>query len=143
MENSSGCIHRTGVIALGVIGRCFDTKKRTGHHAPEDIQGHADKVFHGDPPEIATKHHYAPGKIVCFVQVDSATLKAVVLCCAFKHVKSSVFSNHWKVEYVDALNTRPYYVPLIDVDAIFPHCLMIPENNEAIWDKERWANEFC
>jgi hypothetical protein len=48
---------------------------------------------------------------------------------------------------VNALNTRPY-VLLIDVDAIVRHCLMIPENDEAhgyheIWDKERWASEFC
>jgi hypothetical protein len=108
---------------------------------------HADEVFHGDPSEIASKHHYAPGEILCFVQDDSVTLKAVVLCCAFKHVKSGVFSTHWKVEYVDALNTRPY-VLLIDVAAIVQHCLMIPENDKAhgyheIWDKERWANEFC
>jgi hypothetical protein len=105
-------------------------------------------VFHGDPPEIASRHQHAPGKVLCFVQDDSATLKAVVLCCAFKHDKSGVFSTHWKIEYVNALNTRPY-VLLIDVDAIVRHCLMIPENDEAhgyheIWDKEEsWASEFC
>jgi hypothetical protein len=95
----------------------------------------------------ASKHHYATSKILCFVQDDSATLKAIVLCCAFRHRKSGVFSTHWKVEYMDAQNTRPY-VLLIDVDAIVCHCLMIPENDEAhgyykIWDKERWASEFC
>jgi hypothetical protein len=29
---------------------------------------HDDEVFHGDPPTIAHTHHYAPGKILCFVQ---------------------------------------------------------------------------
>jgi hypothetical protein len=120
-----------------------DTLRRKTYNAAS----HADEVFHGDPPEVASKHHYAPGKSLCFVQDDSATLKAVVLCCAFKHSKSGVFSTHWKIEYMNARKTRPY-VLLIDVNAIVRHCLMIPENNEAhgyheIWDKERWAGEFC
>jgi hypothetical protein len=39
MENSSGRIHCSGVVSLGMIGQCSGTKKRTGHRAPEDIQG--------------------------------------------------------------------------------------------------------
>jgi hypothetical protein len=50
---------------------------------------HDDEVFHGDPPTIAHNHHYAPGKILCFVQAPGKTLQAVVLCCAFKHVRSA------------------------------------------------------
>jgi hypothetical protein len=107
---------------------------------------HDDEVYHGDPPEVAQKHHYAPGKILCFVEEDKKPLMAVVLCCAFKHVRSGVFATHWKVEYLDAASTKPY-VSLMDVGAIVRHCLMIPENKEGhgyheVWEKERWAKEF-
>jgi hypothetical protein len=78
---------------------------------------HDDEVYHGDPPDIAQKHHYAPGKILCFVDEDKKSLMAVVLCCAFKHVKSGVFATHWKVKYLDAGTTKPY-VLLMDVEAI-------------------------
>jgi hypothetical protein len=78
---------------------------------------HDDEVFHGDPLDIAHKHHYAPGKILCFVQEVGKSLKAVVLCCAFKHVRSSVFTTHWKVEYLDTRNTKPF-VSLMGVEAI-------------------------
>jgi hypothetical protein len=43
--------------------------------------------------------------------------------------------------------TKPY-VLLMDVEAIFRHCLMIPENKDAghgyheVWEKERWAKEL-
>jgi hypothetical protein len=75
---------------------------------------HGDEVFHGNPPTIAHNRHYAPGKILCFVQAPGKTLKAVVLCCAFKHVRSGVFATQWKVEYLDARKTRPYAL-LMDV----------------------------
>jgi hypothetical protein len=55
---------------------------------------HHDEVYHGDPPDIAQKHHYALGKILCFVEEDKKPLMAVVLCCAFKHVRSGVFATH-------------------------------------------------
>ena len=107
---------------------------------------HDDEVFNGDPSTIAPNHHYAPGKILCFVQAPDNTLQAVVLCCAFKHVRSGVFTTHWKVEYQDARKTKPYIL-LMDVEAIVRHCLMIPENEEGhgyheVWEKERWAKEF-
>jgi hypothetical protein len=78
---------------------------------------HGNEVFHGDPPTIAHNYQYAPAKILCFVQIPGKTLKAVVLCCAFKHVRSGVFATHWKVEYQDARKTKPY-VLLMDVEAI-------------------------
>jgi hypothetical protein len=59
---------------------------------------HDDEMYHGHPPDIAHKHHYAPGKILCFVEEDKKPLMAVVLCCAFKHVRSGVFPTHWNVE---------------------------------------------
>jgi hypothetical protein len=107
---------------------------------------HDDEVYHGDPPDIAHKHHYAPGKIMCFVEKDNKPLMAVVLCCAFRHVRSGVFATHWKVEYQDAGMTKPYGL-LMDVEAIVRHCLMIPENKDEhgyhkVWEKERWAKEF-
>jgi hypothetical protein len=40
---------------------------------------HDDEVYHGDPPDIAQKHHYTPGKILCFVEEDKKPLMAVVL----------------------------------------------------------------
>jgi hypothetical protein len=109
-------------------------------------ESHTDAVFTGDDPATADDHHYAPGKILAFVEADNGQLLAVVLCCAFKHVRSSVFTTHWKVEYVDAATTRPMVV-LLDVNAIVRHCCMVPETSEAheyheIWDKDRWAREF-
>lgn len=109
-------------------------------------ESHTDAVFAGDDPATSDDHHYAPGKILAFVEADNGQLLAVVLCCAFKHVRSSVFTTHWKVEYVDAATTRPM-VLLLDVNAIVRHCCMVPENSEAhgyheIWDKDRWAREF-
>ena len=107
---------------------------------------HTDAVFHGDTPEIASEHHYAPGKILAFVDTGANQISAVVLCCAFRHIRSGVFSTYWKVEYVDAQRTRPC-IMLIDVNAIVRHCLMVPENKEEhgyheIWERERWATEF-
>jgi hypothetical protein len=107
---------------------------------------HDDAVYSGDTPDIAADHHYAPGKILAFVDEGGGTISAVVMCCEFKHVRSGVFSTHWKVEYLDNQRTRPC-IMLIDVNAIVRHCLMLPENNEAhgyheIWEKDRWAKEF-
>jgi hypothetical protein len=107
---------------------------------------HDDEVYHGDPPYIAHKYHYTPGKILCFVEEDKKSLKAVVLCYAFKHVRPGVLSTHWKVEYLDAGMTKPY-VLLMDMEAIVGHCLMIPEKKDGhgyheVWEKERWAKEF-
>jgi hypothetical protein len=107
---------------------------------------HDNEVYHGDPPDIAHKHHDAPGMCLCFVEEDKKPLMAVVLCCAFIHVRSGVFATHWKVEHLDAGMTKPY-VLLMDVEAIVRHCLMIPENNDGhgyheVWEKERWAKEF-
>jgi hypothetical protein len=78
---------------------------------------HEDEMYHGDPPDIAYKHHYALGKILCFVEEDKKPLMDVVLWCAFKHGRSGVLSTHWKVEYLDAGMTKPY-VLLMDVEAI-------------------------
>jgi hypothetical protein len=149
MDNSSGRTLRTAAGDRGMIGLCSATKQN-----PQDAARrksymettHDDEVYHGDRPTIAHNHHYAPGKILCFVQAPGKTLQAVVLCCAFKHVRSGVFTTHWKVEYQDARRTKPY-VSLMDVDAIVRHCLMIPENDEGhgyheVWEKERWAKEF-
>ena len=107
---------------------------------------HDNAVFHGDSPEIARDHYYAPGKILAFVDEGDDNVSAVVLCCAFQHVWSSVFSTHWKVEYLDTQHTRPC-VMLIDVNAIVRHCLMLPKNKEAhgyheIWERDTCASEF-
>jgi hypothetical protein len=107
---------------------------------------HGDEVHHGDPPDIAEKHHDAPGKILCFVEEEKKALMAVVLCCALKHFRSGIFATHWKVGYLDAGKTKPY-VLLMDVEVIVQHCLMIPENKDGngyheVWEKERWAKEF-
>ena len=107
---------------------------------------HDDAVYSGDTQEIAANHHYAPGKILAFVDGGDGTISAVVMCCEFKHVRSGVFSTHWKMEYRDNRRTRPC-IMLVDVNAIVRHCLMLPENKEAhgyheIWEKDRWAKEF-
>lgn len=107
---------------------------------------HTDAVFYGDPPEIARDHHYAPGKILAFVNTGDDHISAVVLCCAFRHIRSGVFSTHWKIEYKDAQRKRPC-IMLMDVNAIVRHCLMVPESAAChayheIWEKERWASEF-
>jgi hypothetical protein len=109
-------------------------------------RSHADEVFYGDSPEVAKDHHYAPGKILAFLDGGNDTIYAVVMCCAFQHVRSGTFTTHWKIEYLDNRHTRPY-ITLIDVNAIVRHCCMLPENKEAngyheIWEKERWAKEF-
>jgi hypothetical protein len=107
---------------------------------------HADEVFHGDSPEVAANHHYGPSKILAFVDGVDGNIYAVVMCCAFRHVRSGIFTTHWKIEYLDNRRTRPY-VTLIDVNAIVRRCCMLPENKEAngyheIWEKDRWAKEF-
>ena len=109
-------------------------------------RSHADEVYFGDNPETESEYHYAPGKLCAFVEMPDETIKAVVLCCSFEHVRSGVFSTYWKIEYVNNAKTVPYYA-LLDVDAIVRHVLMIPENNlehafHEIWDRDRWANEF-
>jgi hypothetical protein len=105
-----------------------------------------DEVYHGDPPDIAQKHHYALGKMLCFVEEDKKPLMAVVLCCAFKHVRLGVFATHRKVLHLDVGMTKPY-VLLMDVEAIVRNCLMILENKDGhgyheVWEKERWAKAF-
>jgi hypothetical protein len=107
---------------------------------------HDDEVYHGDPLDITHKYHYAPCKILCFVEEDNEPLMAVVLCCAFRHVRSAVFATHWKVEYQDAGMAKPY-VLFMDVEAMVRHCSMIPENKDGhgyhkVYKKERWAKEF-
>jgi hypothetical protein len=109
MDNSSGHILRIVVVDHGMIGLCFDTKSAQDAARRKSYMEttHDDEVFHGDPPTIAHDHHYAPGKILCFVQAPGKTLQAVLLCCVFKHVRSGVFATHWKVEYQDARKTKP------------------------------------
>lgn len=107
---------------------------------------HADKVYYGDSPEQAQDYHYAPGKILAFVDMGQGQTSAVVMCCAFKHIHSSVITNHWKLEFADKQCKVPQ-VLLIDVNAIVRHCCMMPENKKAhgfheLWEKERWADEF-
>jgi hypothetical protein len=82
-------------------------------------ESHDDEVFFaGDDTETAKNHHYALGKILAFVEEDDGTVFLVVLlCCAFKHVRSSMFTTYWKVEYQDAAMKRPC-VLLLDVNAI-------------------------
>jgi hypothetical protein len=92
-------------------------------------------------------HHYAPGKILGFIDNLEGGCSAIVLCCEYVHKRSGVFSTYWKLEFLDKANKRPY-IQLIDTESIVRHCLMIPENDEncgfhEIWDKERWAEEFC
>jgi hypothetical protein len=81
------------------------------------------------------------------VEEDKKPLMAVVLCCAFKHVRSGVFATHWKVEYLEAGMTKPYVLLMDGCGGIVRHCLMIPENKDGhgyheVWEKERGAKEF-
>jgi hypothetical protein len=52
---------------------------------------HADEVYHGDSPEVAKDHHYAPGKILAFLDDGNDTIYYVVMCFAFQHVRSGTF----------------------------------------------------
>ena len=111
-----------------------------------------DEVYYGDDVAVASNYHYAPGKILAFVRddnddhTDDDQLYAVVMCCAYKHSRSGVFSTYWKLEFTDTRCTKPV-VLFIDVNAIVRHWCMIPENDQAhgfheIWERERWAKEF-
>ena len=111
------------------------------------IIGPEDAVHHGDDPSKAKHYHYAPGKILAFADVGDGEVFAIVLCCAYKHTQSGVFSTYWKVEHEDAKTTKPC-VLMISVDEIVRQCLMTPENDEMngfheIWDRDRWADTFC
>jgi hypothetical protein len=37
-------------------------------------RSHADEVFYGDSPDVAKDHHYAPGKILAFVEGGNDTI---------------------------------------------------------------------
>jgi hypothetical protein len=102
-------------------------------------------VHYGDDGVNTADFTYAPGKILGFI-FDHNNVQAVVLCCDASHSKSSVFTTHWKLSFVDKAFTKPL-ISLVNVDAIVRHCLMIPENDEAhgfheVWSRERWADEF-
>ena len=105
-----------------------------------------DKVHYGDDDETGQQFHYAPGKILAFVQHEDESVDAIVLGCHYRHKQSSPISTHWKIQYEDARLQRPY-VNFISVDSIVRHCLMIPENDEMngyheIWEQELWAESF-
>jgi hypothetical protein len=105
-----------------------------------------DNVHFGDDDETANQCHYAPGKILAFVQQEDDSVDAIVLGCHYRHKQSSPISTHWKIQYEDAGLQRPY-VNYISVDSIVRHCLMIPENDELngyheIWERELWAESF-
>jgi hypothetical protein len=110
-------------------------------------------VHYGDNEANPSQFTYAPGKILGFVfdkqlpgSNELENVQAVVLCCDASHSKSSVFTTHWKVRFMDKAYTKPL-ITLVNVNAIVRHCLMIPENDDAhgfheVWSRERWADEF-
>ena len=116
----------------------------------DNKDGHAatfpDNVHFGDDDETANHWHYAPGKILAFVQHEDDSVDAIVLGCHYHHKQSSPISMHWTIQYEDARLQKPY-VNYISVDSIVRHCLMIPENDELngyheIWERELWAESF-
>ena len=91
---------------------------------------------------------YAPSRIIGFVMDDDTKERyAIANVCDYNCVKSSVFTNRWKLS-LDPKGKANVY--LVDVEAIVRHCLMIPEDLDAspsqywheVWDMERWADQF-
>jgi hypothetical protein len=126
---------------------------KEGGHRPPSRSKEDSCVHYGDDVSNPHEFTYAPGMILGFVfdRYPAASpmlenVQAVVLCCDSSHSKSSVFTTHWKVSYVDKAYTQPL-ITLVNVNAIVRHCLMVPENNDEhgyheIWSRERWADEF-
>ena len=110
-------------------------------------------VHYGDDVPSPSDYTYAPGRILGFVfdphpaaNPVIANVQAVVLCCDSSYSKSSVFSTHWKISYVDKAFKQPL-ITMVSVNSIVRQCLMVPENDDAhgyheVWSRERWANEF-
>jgi hypothetical protein len=110
-------------------------------------------IHYRDDKATTTQFTYVPGKILGFVfdwnyaaSAELENVQAVVLCCDASHSKSSVFTTHWKVSFVDKVYTKPL-ITLVNVNAILHHCLMIPENDNVhgfheVWSREHWANHL-
>ena len=129
-----------------VMLRFEKNERDVRHNKDYKATTYLDEVYFGDSEEIASSHHYAPCKLMGFVEMPDQSIKAVVMCCSYEHSKSGVISTYWKLEFVDK-GLRHNYYALYDVDSFVRHVLMIPENAEEcgfheIWEKERWANEF-
>ena len=107
---------------------------------------HLDEVYYGDDIATHSNFHYAPGKLMAFVELPDNSIKAVVESCSYEHIKSGVFSTYWKIEYTNKARTNRH-MALIEADSLVRQMLMIPENDNEdayheIWDVERWSREF-
>ena len=108
------------------------------------------QAAYGDDDAVATRHSYAPGKILGFVSTSSKdpNVMVVVATCDYSHRRESVFSTKWQQSYIyHANNRKTVNIELVDTNAIVRHCLMVPNDDNGssyheIWSQELWGDQF-
>jgi hypothetical protein len=104
----------------------------------------------------ASRHQYAPGKIIGFFlnpyeEESASNLYAVLEMCDFDGQKNSIFTTKWKTAsaYDENKKKIPYYEIVRFVEHVVRPCLMIPHtlgdspsSYHEVWPTELWADEF-
>ena len=84
---------------------------------------HPKYIFYGDNDAASRRHHYAPAKILGFVEWPaSPSIMVIVQSCKFTHTRNSIISTGWELEDTD----DRYGTYVVDVDVIVRSSLMLP-----------------